>query len=177
VSATKPKPRDSMKDTKKSKHASSTKRTVETQTAELHQTTGKDVPVLTNPTGSPVSDDQYTLRIGSRGPALLEEALQPSLGTADDQFDNYHQLQELDEPVTKGPDTRFLNPDPTINKRQGLLTVACDVKLSIDSRAPGAQRGPSRHPRVCLFESCSGPFLQFLCCGCGQPRTDMYQYR
>ncbi len=63
-----------MKDTKKTKQASSTKRLPETpQAAELHQTAGNDVPVLTTQQGVPVSDDQNTLRLGSRGPALLED--------------------------------------------------------------------------------------------------------
>src|SRR5579871_1989156 len=43
------------------------------ETAELHQTAGKDVPVLTTQQGVPISDDQNTLRIGPRGPALLED--------------------------------------------------------------------------------------------------------
>ena len=63
-----------MKDTKKTKHTSSTKHTAEIQhTAEVHQTAGKDVPVLTTQQGIPVSDDQNTLSIGPRGPALLED--------------------------------------------------------------------------------------------------------
>ncbi|WP_431284562.1 catalase [Humitalea sp. 24SJ18S-53] len=41
---------------------------------ETHQTAGGDVPVLTTQQGSPVSDDQNSLRIGARGPALLEDA-------------------------------------------------------------------------------------------------------
>ena len=40
---------------------------------ELHQTASGDVPVLTTQQGTPVSDDQNTLRIGPRGPALLED--------------------------------------------------------------------------------------------------------
>src|SRR3979411_2625730 len=40
---------------------------------ELHQTTGPDVPVLTTQQGTPISDDQNTLRIGPRGPATLED--------------------------------------------------------------------------------------------------------
>jgi catalase len=67
-------PKDSMKDSKKTKHASSTKHAAEIQqTAEVHQTAGKDVPVLTTQQGIPVSDDQNTLSIGPRGPALLED--------------------------------------------------------------------------------------------------------
>ena len=63
-----------MTDNRKNKHASATKPAAEnTQSAELHQTAGKDVPVLTTEQGVPVSDDQNTLRIGPRGPALLED--------------------------------------------------------------------------------------------------------
>ncbi|MFG1249547.1 catalase [Xanthobacter flavus] len=40
---------------------------------ELHQLAGGDIPVLTTAQGGPVADDQNTLRIGSRGPALLED--------------------------------------------------------------------------------------------------------
>src|ERR1700733_9289048 len=63
-----------MKDSKKAKRPPSTKHSVEIQqTAELHQTAGKDVPVLTTQQGVPISDGQNTLRIGPRGPALLED--------------------------------------------------------------------------------------------------------
>src|ERR1700724_3785327 len=40
---------------------------------ETHQTAGGDVPVLTTQQGTPVSDDQNSLRIGARGPAALED--------------------------------------------------------------------------------------------------------
>jgi catalase len=40
---------------------------------EPHQTAGGDTPVLTTQQGTPVSDDQNTLRITPRGPALLED--------------------------------------------------------------------------------------------------------
>lgn len=40
---------------------------------ETHQTAGGEVPVLTTQQGIPVADDQNTLRIGSRGPAALED--------------------------------------------------------------------------------------------------------
>lgn len=43
------------------------------QGGETHQLAGGDVPVLTTQQGVPVSDDQNTLRIGPRGPALLED--------------------------------------------------------------------------------------------------------
>jgi catalase len=63
------KPEESMKDARKmTKHSPETP-----QSAELHQSAGKDVPVLTTQQGTPVSDDQNTLSIGPRGPALLED--------------------------------------------------------------------------------------------------------
>ena len=63
-----------MKNTKTTKHASTTKHSSgNSGTAELHQTAGKDVPVLTTQQGVPISDDQNMLRIGPRGPALLED--------------------------------------------------------------------------------------------------------
>ena len=40
---------------------------------ELHQTAGGDVPVLTTQQGTPVSDDQNSLRVGARGHTLLED--------------------------------------------------------------------------------------------------------
>ena len=40
---------------------------------ELHQIARGDVPVLTTAQGGPVSDDQNSLKIGPRGPALLED--------------------------------------------------------------------------------------------------------
>jgi catalase len=40
---------------------------------ELHQFAEAEVPVLTTAQGGPVSDDQNTLKIGPRGPALLED--------------------------------------------------------------------------------------------------------
>ena len=39
---------------------------------ELHQTVGGDRPVLTTQQGTPVSDDQNSLRIGARGPTNLK---------------------------------------------------------------------------------------------------------
>ncbi|GGM14163.1 catalase [Nakamurella endophytica] len=41
---------------------------------ETHQVAGDGVPVLTTAQGVPVADDQNTLRVGARGPALLEDA-------------------------------------------------------------------------------------------------------
>jgi len=40
---------------------------------ETHQVAGGDVAVLTTQQGAPVADDQNTLRVGARGPALLED--------------------------------------------------------------------------------------------------------
>ena len=40
---------------------------------ETHQVAKGDTPVLTTQQGVPVADDQNTLRIGERGPALLED--------------------------------------------------------------------------------------------------------
>ena len=63
-----------MKNTSKAKQAPPAKHTAETlPPAELHQTAGEDVPILTTQQGTPVSDDQNTLRVGPRGPALLED--------------------------------------------------------------------------------------------------------
>jgi catalase len=80
MSAKDSKSKDSMKDTKKTKTASSKKHPAEAQqsagldqTAELHQKAGTDVPVLTTQQGVPISDDQNTLRVGPRGPAQLED--------------------------------------------------------------------------------------------------------
>ncbi len=40
---------------------------------ETHQIAGKDTPVLTTRQGVPVSDDQNSLKLGSRGPTLMED--------------------------------------------------------------------------------------------------------
>src|SRR5580700_5438938 len=40
---------------------------------ETHQTATGDVPVLTTQQGTPVSDDQNSLKIGARGPTTLED--------------------------------------------------------------------------------------------------------
>ncbi|GJL49953.1 MAG: catalase [Nitrospirales bacterium] len=40
---------------------------------ETHQISGKKTPVLTTQQGTPVSDDQNSLKIGTRGPTLLED--------------------------------------------------------------------------------------------------------
>ena len=41
---------------------------------ETHQVAEDDAPVLTTQQGTPVADDQNSLRIGARGPTLLEDA-------------------------------------------------------------------------------------------------------
>ncbi|MDR6955546.1 catalase [Ancylobacter sp. 3268] len=40
---------------------------------ELHQLAEGDTPVLTTAQGGPVSDDQNTLKVGARGPSLIED--------------------------------------------------------------------------------------------------------
>ncbi len=40
---------------------------------ELHQTAANEESTLTTQQGIPVADDQNTLRVGARGPALLED--------------------------------------------------------------------------------------------------------
>src|ERR1700749_2845255 len=40
---------------------------------ETHQFSGAGRPTLTTQQGVPVADDQNTLRVGARGPALLED--------------------------------------------------------------------------------------------------------
>jgi catalase len=40
---------------------------------DTHQTAGGDVESLTTAQGAPIADDQNTLRLGARGPALLED--------------------------------------------------------------------------------------------------------
>ncbi len=73
MTSKKSKSNTSMKETK-TKDLTAKKQLAESpQTAELHQTAGKDVPVLTTQQGTPISDDQNTLRVGTRGPALLED--------------------------------------------------------------------------------------------------------
>ncbi|MFG1397984.1 catalase [Roseixanthobacter pseudopolyaromaticivorans] len=43
------------------------------QGGELHQIATGDTPTLTTAQGGPVADDQNTLKIGARGPALMED--------------------------------------------------------------------------------------------------------
>src|SRR5205814_5364589 len=40
---------------------------------ETHQTASGDTPILTTQQGTPVSDDQNSLKIGARGPTTLED--------------------------------------------------------------------------------------------------------
>jgi len=40
---------------------------------EIHQTAGAEVPILTTQQGTPVSDDQNSLKVGPRGPTTLED--------------------------------------------------------------------------------------------------------
>ncbi|TGP39335.1 catalase HPII, partial [bacterium M00.F.Ca.ET.230.01.1.1] len=40
---------------------------------ELHQTAEGDAPVLTTAQGGPVADDQNTLRVGPRGPLVMDD--------------------------------------------------------------------------------------------------------
>ena len=40
---------------------------------ETHQLAGSDIPVLTTQQGTPVADDQNSLRVGHRGPTALED--------------------------------------------------------------------------------------------------------
>src|SRR5450432_725558 len=58
----------------KQKLHSKTESTPKGNGGELHQIAGEGVPVLTTQQGTPVSDDQNSLRIGGpRGPAALED--------------------------------------------------------------------------------------------------------
>src|SRR5690348_14460895 len=41
---------------------------------ETHQVADRERPSLTTQQGMPVADDQNTLRVGARGPSLLEDA-------------------------------------------------------------------------------------------------------
>jgi catalase len=41
---------------------------------ETHQVAGTEVPVLTTQQGMPVADDQNSLKVGSRGPTLMEDS-------------------------------------------------------------------------------------------------------
>src|ERR1700728_3361473 len=40
---------------------------------ELHQTSNQEVPILTTQQGTPVSDDQNSLKVGARGATTLED--------------------------------------------------------------------------------------------------------
>src|ERR1700685_3143639 len=41
---------------------------------ELHQVAGNDIPAMTTQQGTPVADDQNSLKIGTRGPTALEDS-------------------------------------------------------------------------------------------------------
>ena len=43
------------------------------QGGETHQIASGDTPILTTQQGVPVADDQNTLKVGARGPSLLED--------------------------------------------------------------------------------------------------------
>jgi catalase len=57
-----------MKKSKRSKE-----QVVPSSGGELHQTSSGDVPILTTQQGTPISDDQNSLRVGARGPTMLED--------------------------------------------------------------------------------------------------------
>jgi catalase len=50
-----------------------TENTVREAGGETHQIAGPNVPTLTTQQGTPVSDDQNSLKVGARGPTLLED--------------------------------------------------------------------------------------------------------
>ena len=64
---------------KTTKHPSSKTATVHDQKlergkgGELHQAASGKTPILTTAQGGPVSDDQNSLKVGPRGPTLLED--------------------------------------------------------------------------------------------------------
>src|SRR6201996_400190 len=64
---------------KSSKRSSGTSATIHDQKldrgegGELHQIAQGDTPLLTTAQGGPVSDDQNSLKVGPRGPTLLED--------------------------------------------------------------------------------------------------------
>src|ERR1700733_15562661 len=43
------------------------------QGGETHQVAGGEVPILTTQQGAPVADDQNSLKVGARGPTILED--------------------------------------------------------------------------------------------------------
>ena len=69
----------SSKNVAKAKSASTRAATIHDQKlmrgegGELHQVASGDAPVLTTAQGGPVSDDQNSLKVGPRGPTLLED--------------------------------------------------------------------------------------------------------
>src|SRR5277367_3211998 len=50
------------------------KHAIKGNSGELHQVAGNDIPALTSQQGTPVADDQNSLRIGARGPTALEDS-------------------------------------------------------------------------------------------------------
>src|SRR5277367_4141303 len=50
------------------------KHAIKGNSGELHQVAGNDIPALTTQQGTPVADDQNSLRIGTRGPTALEDS-------------------------------------------------------------------------------------------------------
>ena len=61
-------------DHKRKAAQSDDKRAIKGNGGELHQSAGGDIPTLTSQQGTPVADDQNSLRIGARGPTALEDS-------------------------------------------------------------------------------------------------------
>ena len=61
-------------DRKRRAARSDDKRAIKGNGGELHQSAGGDIPTLTSQQGTPVADDQNSLRIGARGPTALEDS-------------------------------------------------------------------------------------------------------
>ncbi|WP_373532537.1 catalase [Vampirovibrio sp.] len=62
-----------IKPTNNGSPASGSPQTIIGTGGELHQTAGSNLPTLTTQQGIPVSDDQNSLKIGPKGPLLLED--------------------------------------------------------------------------------------------------------
>ena len=64
-----------LKDPKQSMHPATIAdaKIMRAEGGETHQIAGGDVPILTTAPGIPISDDQNSLKIGPRGPTLLED--------------------------------------------------------------------------------------------------------
>ena len=65
---------------------------------ETHQTTDADHPVLTTNHGTPVSDNQNQLKVGTRGPVLLEDEVYRETAGADPDY----QRRDLFERIGRG---------------------------------------------------------------------------